>query len=158
MSETAPISLLTHISDSSSVSARSAARRGLGGHAPVRVRLQQRDREPLFFELFAGVEHRLVLGARAHDVPAARACAQGGRARHAEQRKVVSLGGAGGEDDLGRLRADQRRHLGARRFDALPRREAGAVRDGSRIAWACGSARHSAMAAATRGSTGVVAA
>ena len=155
---TTPISLLASISDTSSVSARSAGAHGLGRHAAGLVRLDQRDREALLLELLAGVEHRLVLGARAHDVAAA-APARARGARHAEQRQVVGLGGAGGEDDLARRGADQRGDLGARRLDALLRRESRPVRGRGGIGLRVpGWSRHSAMTAATRGSTGVVAA
>ena len=48
--------------------------------------------------------------------------------------------------------------LRARGFDAIGRRETQCMRGRGRVALRFGSVRHSAMAAATRGSTGVVAA
>jgi hypothetical protein len=55
------------------------------------------------------------------------------RGRHAEQRQVVSLGGARSEDDLARRGADQRGHLGARVLHARQRRKARSVRGRGRI-------------------------
>ena len=105
MSASTPISLLASISDTRSVSARSAALHACRRHPAGGVRLDQRDREAFLLELPAGVEHRLVLGARAHEVAAAGGAAR--RARHTQQREVVSLGGAGGEDDLARRGTDR---------------------------------------------------
>ena len=42
-------------------------------------------------------------------------------ARRAEDRQVVGLGAAAGEDDFGRVGVDQRRHLPARGFQPLLR-------------------------------------
>jgi hypothetical protein len=42
-----------------------------------------------------------------------------GRLDGANQRQIVGFGATGGEHDLTRSRADQRRHLGARDLDRL---------------------------------------
>ena len=56
-----------------------------------------------FLEMLAGVEHGLVFGDRGDDVVALLAV----HFRDALDGEVVALGGAGGEDDLFRGRADQ---------------------------------------------------
>ena len=68
MSLSTPISLLTSISETSSVSARSAGYDGLGRYAALFVGLEQRDREAILLELLERVEHGLVLDARAHEM------------------------------------------------------------------------------------------
>ena len=95
-----------------------------------------------------------MLDARRDDVPAAIRI----RARHAENREVVRLRGAGGEDDLARLRADERRDLCARGFDARLGAPAERMRGGDGVAESAPRASASLIARATAGSTGVVAA
>ena len=151
---TTPVSLFTCISETSSVSARSAASTCAGSTMPSAPGLEVRDLEAFALQLAAGVEHRGMLGARGDDVPAALAV----EARRAEQREVVGLGGARGEDHLRRIGAHQRGHLRARLLDAsarAPRRAHGRRPTGWRSAR---RARHSSIASTTRGSTGVVAA
>ena len=58
-------------------------------------------------QALAGVEDGLVLGLEGDDVVALGPV----ELRHALERQVVRLGGAAGEDDLVRLRADERCHL-----------------------------------------------
>ena len=81
------------------------------------VALDAEARHPpaLRLEPLAGVEDRLVLGRDRDDVIAASA----ERVGAALEREVVGFGGAAGEDNLARRRADQRGHLGARVLDRL---------------------------------------
>ena len=73
------------------------------------------DAEAVLLQPLAGVEHRLVLGGLGDDVIALFAVHLG----DALDGKVVALGGAGGEDDLLRRRADQLRNLLARLLHRL---------------------------------------
>ena len=63
-----PISLFTCISDTSSVSGRSAAATCSASTMPVGAGLQVGDRAAFALELAAGVEHGRMLGARRHEV------------------------------------------------------------------------------------------
>ena len=89
-------------------------RRGnlLGLNEAAAVRRQIGDPPAAPFEFAAGIEHRLVLGAPRHDVPAALAVIFG----DPEDRQVVRFGGTRGPHHLWRRRPHARRHLRARRL------------------------------------------
>ena len=78
--------------------------------ASQRVRLQIRDLKAALFQLFHGIEHRVVLDRRGDRMPAARCHPL----RAGKDRPVVGLRAAGGEKHALGLRAQRRR-------DALPR-------------------------------------
>ena len=73
----------------------------LGRDGPVGSRPQIGDRRSLLFERFGRAQDGLVLGQRRDQVPTR-------PVQYAPERQVVGLGAAAGEDDLGRLGADQR--------------------------------------------------
>ncbi len=133
-SEIAPISLLTSISDTSSVSARSAARTMSAVHAAAGVRLHQRDGEDLL--------SRAACRCRA---PTCVRCASSrygcGLVRRAAPRAPRRAGArlfASVAPDVKMIsrgrRADQRGDLRARRLDALLCREPRTMGDRGRIA------------------------
>ena len=72
------------------------------------------DLETAALKVQAGVEDRLVLDGRGHDVRAP--ASQGG---HPLDGEVVRLGGTRGPDDLARVGVDQRRHVVAGLLDRL---------------------------------------
>jgi len=83
------------------------------------------DLESFLLQVAAGVEDALVLGLRGDDVAAAVAV----EAHDALDGDVVALGGAGGEEDLARVGADEGGDAGARGLDGgvgLPAVEVGA--------------------------------
>lgn len=91
----------------------------------------QRARIAVFFEALAGVEYRLVFKHSGDDVVALLVV----HLRHALDRQVVGLGGAGGEDDLlGAGGINQVGHLLARLADGLFRRPAKGMVAAGRVA------------------------
>jgi len=95
---------------------------GIGGDGPlnvggvyhsVLVHRQHGDAVALAFEPLAGLQHRRVFDGRGDDVVAALTIGGG----HTLDGAVVGLAAAAGEDDLGRLAAQQRRHLCAGALD-----------------------------------------
>ena len=102
-----------HEADEHGVGADRSCER-LGRDPSGTIRRQIRHGIAFFFQVAAGIEHRTMLDAGRDDVPAA----VGVGARDAQDREVVRLRGAGGEDDLGGLGADQRCDFIARALDA----------------------------------------
>ena len=97
-----PISLLTSISDTSSVSARNAARTVSGGTRPLASGSSSVTANPSFSSCLQVSSTDLCSVRELTMCPRPARTAR--RARDAEQRKVVGLGGAGGEDDFARRR------------------------------------------------------
>ena len=113
-----PVSLFADMMDTSVVSGVIASASLLRSHAPARIDRQPRHAEAfLFLQVLAGVQHRVMLRGAGDHVLSAR----GVRPREADDREVVRLGAAAGEDDLVRLRAEQPRQPVARIIDRRPR-------------------------------------
>ena len=110
----------------------------LRGDAAVLIDVEVRDAEALSLQPLAGVEHRLVLGARGDDVVALLPVELG----HALDGEVVRLGRAGGEDDLLLASADQAGDLLARLFDRFLRFPAEGVAAAGGIAEVGGEVGH----------------
>ncbi len=140
--------------DTSTVSARKAAARLVGMNHPAAVRREVGDSPTAPFEFAAGIQDRLVLGAGGDDVPALLAVVVG----DAENRQVVRLGGARRPDHFFGRGAGAGGNLRARRLHQSGGGGAIVVARRARIAEFALHPRHRAMAAATCGSTGVVAA
>ena len=125
-----PISELACITERSAVSARSAFRTASGSTTPFRSTGKNGHLVPRVAKRDQCVHHGEVLDFRHDDVPL-----PGARAlRRAEDGEVVRLGGSRGEDDLSRLRPDQRRDLGPRLVDRPQRRLPLVVDVGGRVA------------------------
>jgi len=82
---------------------------------PVGLHRQIGHAESVFLQALAGIQHALVLGHLSDDVVALLAIHLG----HALDRKVVAFGGAGGEHNLFRSRANQFGYLAASLFHRL---------------------------------------
>jgi hypothetical protein len=118
----------------------------------VRAHRQDDGLEALGAQVAHGFEHAFVLGRERDDAARALLAGEAGGALDGD---VVGFRGAGGEDHLARLGADQLGDLAARRPTA-----SSAARP-SACSTECGlakfSSHHGRMAARTRGSIGVVA-
>ena len=96
--------------------------------APAVPGRQVSDGEPLALELMAGIEHRLMFGARADHLGIAAArrftlrFAQSARAaRETQNGQIIGFGSTRGEDDITGPRPDQRSDAPARLFNQRPR-------------------------------------
>ena len=112
-----PISLFTAMIETSTVLSVIAARELVQVDQAVRLHRQVGDLEALELQVAAAVEHALVLGDAGDDVVLLVLVEAG----DALDRQVVRFGGAGGEDDLLLVGADDVRDLGARRSRPPPR-------------------------------------
>ena len=158
-----PISLLACMTDTRAVSSVSAARSASGDTMPLSSTGSRVVCPAAPGQRLERVEHRLVLdGAGDQVLPAGRL----ERLGHAADGEVVALGAAAGEDDLGRIGADQRGHrrsglvddrlgplpevVDARRVaELLPQRRPSSARRRRRMggSWRCGRGRSSWLVA-----------
>ena len=130
---TTPISLFTAMTETSRVGAAASAARSVPGSSEaVRPDRQHHRLEALGGQVANAFEDAFVLGGEGDDPPPLVALRRR-EARGALDGDVVRLRRAGGEDDLARLRADQRRHLPARRLHRLLGRPAHRVLDAVRV-------------------------
>ncbi len=113
-----PVSLFTAITDTSSVSGRKCCLDSFGGDPAARIWCEQIDLEASCLQALQWFEYGLVLDLGRDDVSLADALAVGGES---EDRQVVALGCAAGEDDLVGLCADHARDLLACTLDPFLR-------------------------------------
>ena len=111
-----PVSLFAHITDTMAVSGRMDCLQPLQVQRPVRLPTGRKVTVyPRFWSSSQNFDIGRVLDGGGQHVPFVRLGGQG-----AVDRRVIALGAATGEDDLTRLRVDQRRHPGPRLIQRSP--------------------------------------